>query len=184
MGLTRKFLKDLGLESEQIEKIVNEHTDVVSAIKEDLDTSNTKIKELEKETKEEVDLTNYVEKGKYETLETEYNTFKTETAGKETLAKKQGLVKEKVLKELKINEKIYSKVLKDIDFAKVELDGKGEIKDIETLKSSIKNDWGDFITTEKASGVNTATPPVGDKNETQKEPENLAEALQQKIEAK
>ncbi|MEG0282583.1 MAG: hypothetical protein RR523_15655 [Cetobacterium sp.] len=166
MGLTRKFLKDLGLESEQIEKIINEHTEVVTAIKEDLDTSNSKIKTLEKSAKEAVDLNNYVEKEKYTELETVYNTFKTEVAGKETLAKKQSLVKENVLKELKINEKIYAKVLKDIDFTKIELNEKGEIKEIDTLKNSIKNDWGDFITTENVSGAKTPTPPVINKNET------------------
>lgn len=159
MGLTRKFLKELGLESEQIEKIIGEHTDVITAIKEDLDTANSKVKDLEKSKKEEIDLTNYVEKSKYETLETQYNDFKTETANKETLAKKQEVVKEKILKELKLSDKVHSKVLKDIDFATIELDEKGNIKDIETLTNSIKNDWGDFVVTEEKQGSNVATPP-------------------------
>ncbi|MBD5159432.1 MAG: hypothetical protein HDT23_04230, partial [Ruminococcus sp.] len=46
MSLTRKFLEELGIEPENIEKIVGKHTEVTTALKEQSDGFRTQLEEL------------------------------------------------------------------------------------------------------------------------------------------
>ena len=165
MALTRKFLEALGIEQAKIDEIISEHTEVTNALKADRDNYKEKAEkydeikteldkaksELEKVSKDEY-------KTKYESLEAEFNKYKTDIAEKEVKGKKEEAYK-KMLKEIGVNEKSIDAILKVKDLNTIELDDKGNIVDADTLKESEKKDWEGFIIESEVHGQDPSTPP-------------------------
>ena len=169
MALTRKFLEALGIEQAKIDEIISAHTEVTNALKADRDNYKEKAEkydetktELDK-AKSELDKVNKDEyKTKYESLEAEFNKYKTDIAEKEVKGKKEEAYK-KMLKEIGVNEKSIDAILKVKDLSTIKLDDKGEIVDVDTLKESEKKDWEGFIIESEVHGQNPSTPPDNDK---------------------
>lgn len=169
MALTRKFLEALGIEQAKIDEIISAHTEVTDSLKADRDSYKEKAEkydqtktELDK-AKSELDKVNKDEyKTKYESLEAEFNKYKTDIAEKEVKGKKEEAYK-KMLKEIGVNEKSIDAILKVKDLSTIKLDDKGEIVDVDTLKESEKKDWEGFIIESEVHGQNPSTPPDNDK---------------------
>ena len=165
MALTRKFLEALGIEQAKIDEIISAHTEVTNALKADRDNYKEKAEkydetktELDK-AKSELDKVNKDEyKTKYESLEAEFNKYKTDIAEKEVKGKKEEAYK-KILKEIGVNEKSIDAILKVKDLNTIELDDKGNIVDADTLKESEKKDWEGFIIESEVHGQDPSTPP-------------------------
>ena len=165
MALTRKFLEALGIEQAKIDEIISAHTEVTDSLKADRDSYKEKAEkydqtkteldkaksELEKVSKDEY-------KTKYESLEAEFNKYKTDIAEKEVKGKKEEAYK-KMLKEIGVNEKSIDAILKVKDLSTIKLDDKGEIVDVDTLKESEKKDWEGFIIESEVHGQDPSTPP-------------------------
>ena len=106
MALTRKFLEALGIEQAKIDEIISAHTEVTDSLKADRDSYKEKAEkydqtktELDK-AKSELDKVNKDEyKTKYESLEAEFNKYKTDIAEKEVKGRKEEAYK-KMLKEI------------------------------------------------------------------------------------
>lgn len=161
MALTRKYLKELGIEPEKIDLIIEAHTDVTTELKTERDDLKDKLTELdnlkaenEKLKKDSVSDSEWKEK--YDKLDAEYKGYKKEQSDKETLKAKQDAYLE-LLKEAKVSDKAFNKALKLADFETIELED-GKIKDAEKVTESIKTEWADFITTENTEGANTDNP--------------------------
>ena len=169
MALTRKFLEALGIEQAKIDEIISAHTEVTDSLKADRDSYKEKAEkydqtktELDK-AKSELDKVSEDEyKTKYESLEAEFNKYKTDIAEKEVKGKKEEAYK-KMLKEIGVNEKSIDAILKVKDFNTIKLDDKGEIVDVDSLKESEKKDWEGFIIESEVHGQNPSTPPDNDK---------------------
>lgn len=165
MALTRKFLEALGIEQAKIDEIISAHTEVTNALKADRDNYKEKAEkydetktELDK-AKSELDKVNKDEyKTKYESLESEFNKYKTDIAEKEIKGKKEEAYK-KMLKEIGVNEKSIDAIVKVKDLSSLKLDDKGEIVDVDALKESEKKDWEGFIIKSEEEGQNPNTPP-------------------------
>ena len=165
MALTRKFLEALGIEQAKIDEIISAHTEVTNALKADRDNYKEKAEkydetktELDK-AKSELEKVNKDEyKTKYESLEAEFNKYKTDIAEKEVKVKKEEAYK-KMLKEIGVNEKSISAILKVKDLSSLKLDDKGNIVDVDTLKESEKKDWEGFIIKSEEEGHDPSTPP-------------------------
>ena len=165
MALTRKFLEALGIEQAKIDEIISAHTEVTDSLKADRDSYKEKAEkydqtktELDK-AKSELDKVSKDEyKTKYESLEAEFNKYKTDIAEKEVKGKKEEAYK-KMLKEIGVNEKSIDAILKVKDLSSLKLDDKGEIVDVDTLKESEKKDWEGFIIESEVHGQNPSTPP-------------------------
>lgn len=166
MALTRRFLKDLGIEPENIEKIIGEHSETVTALKdqidtvtqerdkfkpkaEQLDTVQKELDELKESTKDDT---------RYTELKAEYDKYKADIEARDLRTKKSDKVKA-VLKDIGIPERHYEKILKYSDIDKIELDDKGEIKEIAELKKNLEADWSDHIDKTEEHGAKTSTPP-------------------------
>ena len=165
MALTRKFLEALGIEQAKIDEIISAHTEVTDSLKADRDSykekaekyDQTKI-ELDK-AKSELDKVSKDEyKTKYESLEAEFNKYKTDIAEKEVKVKKEEAYKN-MLKEIGVNEKSIDAIVKVKDLNTIELDDKGNIVDADTLKESEKKDWEGFIIESEVHGQDPSTPP-------------------------
>ena len=169
MALTRKFLEALGIEQAKIDEIISAHTEVTDSLKADRDSYKEKAEkydqtktELDK-AKSELDKVSKDEyKTKYESLEAEFNKYKTDIAEKEVKGRKEEAYK-KMLKEIGVNEKSIDAILKVKDLSTIKLDDKGEIVDADTLKESEKKDWEGFIIESEVHGQDPSTPPDNDK---------------------
>ena len=165
MALTRKFLEALGIEQAKIDEIISAHTEVTDSLKADRDSYKEKAEkydeaktELDK-AKSELDKVNKDEyKNKYESLEAEFNKYKTDIAEKEVKVKKEEAYK-KMLKEIGVNEKSIGAILKVKDLSSLKLDDKGNIVDVDTLKESEKKDWEGFIIKSEEERQDPNTPP-------------------------
>lgn len=166
MAFTRKMLKDFGIEAEAIDKIIEEHRGTVDSLKDELDNLRNEIesakdikKELDKLKEETQKKDSY--KDKYEDLKKEYEKYKTDIDGEKVTAKKSEAYK-KALKDAGISDKRIDSVMRlakaDGYIDKLEFDGEN-VKDLDKIKETIKNTYGDYIETSTTVGANTATPP-------------------------
>ena len=144
MGLTRKFLSALGIETEKIEQIIEAHTEVTDALKAERDNYRT---DAEKKITES------------ENFRKQFEELKSEISAKETAEKKSGAFR-KLLKEKGYSEKGIEKIAKYGGYLDgIERDENGGIKNSENLVTSVENEWSEYKPVEKASYAEPSTPP-------------------------
>ena len=161
MALTRKMLKGMGLTEDQIDTIIEAHTDTVNALKDERDKYKEDAEKLDGVQKELLDLKNKGDDGfekKYNDLKKEYDDYKAEQDAKATKAAVESAYKA-MLKEAGISEKRIASVLRVTDLSEVKLDKDGKLKDKDKLVDDVKAEWADFIETSGTKGADTATPP-------------------------
>lgn len=184
MALTRKLLKGMGLTEEQIDTVIEAHTETTDALKNERDGYKKDAEKLPGVQKELDDLKAAGDDGfqaKYEKEHADFEAYKAEQAKKESRAAKEKAYRN-LLKSAGIGEKRIESVLKVSDLDSVELDENGAIKDADKLTESVKSEWADFVVTTSTKGADTATPPVN--NPTPAEPKSLADALRAKYDKK
>lgn len=162
MPFTRKFLSALGIEADKVDEIIAAHTEVTDALKEERDKYKADAERLPDIEKRLAEAEKKVEgddpyKEKYEALQKEYEDYKADVSNKETTAKKESAFRH-VLKDIGIPDKRIDSVIKVSDINGIELTEEG-IKDEETLKAKLKEEWSDFIATKSTEGVPSANPP-------------------------
>lgn len=172
MSLTRKALKAMGLTDEQIDSVIEMHTDTVSGLKDKLEAAENNSKDVEKLTAEVEKYKNELEKAnksiaesekvkeQYENTKTEYEKYKGEIAAKETKAAKEKAVRE-YFKSKGINDDNMSIAMRGIksEIDAAELDEKGKIKDIKVFDELIKGDYAKLISHTEVKGVQTQVLP-------------------------
>lgn len=165
MALTRRLLKGMGLTEEQMDTILEAHTETVDGLKEQVakyKADAESVPELRKELeKAQADLEEEKKgswKVKYDAMKEEYEGYKSEQVKKETHATKEAAYRE-LLRQAGVSEKRIAAVLKVTDVDSIDLDSKGNVKNSEKISEDIKKEWSDFIVTSKTSGAETATPP-------------------------
>ena len=162
MALTRKLLKGMGLTEEQMDTIIEAHTDTVDGLKTDLARYKA---DAEKLPGVQAELENLKAKGddgwkdKHDKIKKEFDDYKKEQMQKETKSAKESAYRE-LLKSAGISEKRLDSVLKVTDLSAVELLEDGKIKNADDLKKSIKEEWADFVVTTKQKGADTKDPPA------------------------
>lgn len=177
MALSRKYLQGMGLTEEQVNAIVEANEETITGLKNEIDKFRTASEEAEKKlAKVQKELDTIKEeaeenegknpyKVKYDAIKEEFENYKKDINAKETKASKEEAYRS-LLKECGVSEKRINSVVKVSDVDGVELDENGKIKDAETLKKSIKEEWSDFITSESEQGAKTTTPPANNGGST------------------
>lgn len=163
MAFTRKFLSALGIEADKVDEIIAAHTEVTDALKEERDKYKADAERLPDIEKRLAEAEKKMEgddpyKEKYEALQKEYEDYKADVSNKETTAKKESAFRH-VLKDIGIPDKRIDSVIKVSDINGIELTEEG-IKDEDTLKAKLKEEWSDFIATKSTEGVPSANPPT------------------------
>ena len=190
MALTRKFLEALGIEQAKIDEIISAHTEVTDSLKADRDSYKEKAEKYD-ETKTELDkakseldkVSKDEYKTKYESLEAEFNKYKTDIAEKEVKVKKEEAYK-KMLKEIGVNEKSIDAIVKVKDLSSLKLDDKGNIVDVDTLKENEKKDWEGFIIKSEEEGHDPSTPPDKQKENVDTSKMSMDEYIKARSEGK
>lgn len=168
MALTRKLLKGMGLTEEQVDTIIEAHTDSLEAVKEERDTLKDKAdkfdsvsKELEKlkeSAKNEDGET--VSKTEYDKIKKEYEDYKADITAKETKTAKEHAFRE-ILTAAGIPEKRQTAIIKasGAEIDALEFDKDGKVKNSDKISENVKTEWADFVVTTTVQGAETVTPP-------------------------
>lgn len=174
MALSRKSLKAMGLTDEQIDSVIEMHTETVSGLKDKIEAVENNVETVEKlkadveKYKSELEAAkqSIADNGKYKELyeseKSEYEKYKGEITAKETQAAKESAVWE-YLSSKGIPEKRKSAIMRGIkeEITSTELTDKGKIKDTKVFDSLIGEGgvYYDFIPKTETIGANPQTLP-------------------------
>ena len=175
MALTRKLLKGMGLTDEQVDTIIEAHTDTVDGLKADVSKYKTDAEKLSDVQKELDELKAKGDDGwkeKYDNLKGEFDKYKTDVQEKETHNKKVEAYKA-ILKDANLSEKGIEKAVKYADWDKIELDAEGKLKGANDHIKAVRDEWAEYVTTTTTTGAKTSTPPVNNGGKTGKTKEEI-----------
>ena len=163
MAMTRKALKAMGLTDEQIDSIIEMHTDTVDALKGKLKAVEEKANKLDA-VQDELDKLKENSgddyKAKWEKVKDDFETYKNGVAEKETKAAKEKAVKA-YFESKNItgnNLDIAMRGCRD-EIGAIELDG-DKIKDTAALDALVDGTFAGLVVTKSVQGAQTANPPA------------------------
>ena len=166
MALTRKLLKGMGLTDEQVDTIIEAHTDTVDGLKADVSKYKTDAEKLSDVQKELDDLKAKGDDGwkeKHDKLKGEFDKYKTDVQEKETHSKKVEAYKA-ILKDANLSEKGIEKAIKYAEWDKIELETDGKLKGASDHIKAVKEEWAEYVTTTTTTGAKTSNPPANNGN--------------------
>lgn len=163
MALTRKLLKGMGLTDEQMDTIIEAHTDTVDGLKSDVAKYKADAEQLPK-VQRELDTLKAAGDGgyqeKYEKVKKDFDDYKAEVSGKEAKA-----AKEKAVRAYYESKGITGKSL-DIairgsgtEIESLEMDG-DKIKDTSALDELVNGTFSGLVATTETRGAQTSNPPA------------------------
>lgn len=162
MAFSRKTLKAMGFTDEQVESLIEMHSETVEGLKSQMEKYKADAEKLPNVQKElETAKEAAKNSGDAQKIQKDFDDYKAEVQAKETKAKKESALR-KVAKDAGLTEAGIAKALKYSDYAAIELDDKGEIKTAKDLIKSLKEEWPEHLVKENGNGAPTATPPGGD----------------------
>ena len=162
MALTRKLLKGMGLTDEQVDTIIEAHTDTVDGLKADVSKYKADAEKLPGVQKELDDLKAAGDGGykeKYEKEHSAFEAFKSDITAKQTKAAKEKAVRA-YFESKNITGANLDLAMRGCgeEMAALEMDG-DKIKDTESLDALIGGTYKSLVSTTQIKGANPATPP-------------------------
>lgn len=161
MALTRKMLKAMGIDDEKIDQIIEAHTEVTDALKNENEGLKKKAADYDTVKKELDGLkANPTDdwKEKHDKVKKEFDDYKNGIESEKTLASKKNAVKSIIenagIKDPAIVELIMLKTKYD----DIELDG-DKVKDAEALTNTLKTDYAAYVEKDSKGGAKVDTPP-------------------------
>ena len=163
MALTRKLLKGMGLTDEQVDTIIEAHTDTVDGLKEQVKTYKADAEKLPDVQKELDDLKAAGDGGweeKAKDFEKKYNDLVAENKNKETKAAKESAAKA-FFESKGITGSSLEIAMRgsSAEIAALDLDGE-KIKDSSALDALVNGTFKALVSTTTTKGANIPNPPV------------------------
>ena len=160
MALSRKSLKAMGLTDEQVDSVIEMHTETVDGLKAQINEAKETVDNLTKERDalKASSNRNVEDDEKYKALKDEYDNYKKGVEESQTKAKIESAYKD-LLKSAGLAEKYIEKILKVTDLSKEKLDKEGHLEKSDALKATALKEWPEFVATEGKKGADTSTPP-------------------------
>ena len=158
MAMTRKALKAMGMTEEQVDSIIEMHTESMNVLREQINTLKAdadKVPALEKKLKEMESGEDY--KAMYEAEKTAHDKTKSEHAAKETAATNERLFRAELTK-VGITGKRADQIVKLTDMAAFKVKN-GEYEDAAAVEKHIRDEYSEFVPATKTEGANVPTPP-------------------------
>ena len=163
MALTRKSLKAMGLTDEQVDSIIEMHTDTVDGLKEQVNTYKADAEKLPNVQKELDDLKAAGDGGfkeKFEKEHIDFENFKKTIQEKETKAAKESAAKAFFeSKGITGNSLEIAMRGSSAEIAALDLDGE-KIKDSSALDALVNGTFKALVSTTTTKGANIPNPPV------------------------
>lgn len=162
MALTRKLLKGMGLTDEQVDTIIEAHTDTVDGLKADVSKYKADAEKLPGVQKQLDDLKAAGDGGYKEKFEKErkaFEDYKADITAKETKAAKEKAVRA-YFESKNITGANLDLAMRGCgeEMAALEMDG-DKIKDTKSLDALIGGTYKSLVSTTQIKGANPATPP-------------------------
>lgn len=162
MALTRNFLKAMGLNDEQVNSVIDAHTDTVDALKKERDDWKGKAETVGTLTRERDEALEKLSKaGDAATVQKAFDDYKAGVEKEKLNAKKAAALAAAFDAAGVKRESFRNAMLKGWDMEKVELDDSGAIKDMDGLKAAVQKDYADFIATGEDKPLPPNNPPGG-----------------------
>ena len=163
MSLTRKLLKGMGLTDEQVDTIIEAHTDTVDGLKEQVKAYKADADKLPNVQKELDDLKAAGDGGfkeKFEKEHSDFENFKKTIQEKETKAAKESAAKAFFeSKGITGNSLEIAMRGSSAEIAALDLDGE-KIKDSSALDALVNGTFKALVSTTTTKGANIPNPPV------------------------
>lgn len=162
MALTRKLLKGMGLTDEQVDTIIEAHTDTVDGLKADIGRYKADAEKLPGVQKQLDDLKAAGDDGYKEKYEKEHSAFEIYKA--DVTAKEAKAAKEKAVRAYFVGKNITGANLElamrgcGEEMAAIELDG-DKIKDTKSLDALVAGTYKGLVSTSRTKGTDTSNPP-------------------------
>jgi len=162
MSLTRKSLKAMGLTDEQVDSIVEMHTETVDALKAQRDEYKTN---AEKYTAVQTELDALKAKGddgfkaKFEKVTKDFEDFKASVTAEKTAEKRTSAIKA-YFEKAGIAGNNLAIAMRCVANEKLELDG-DNLASTEILDNLVKGDLAGLVQTTRVDGQRVETPPSG-----------------------
>lgn len=161
MALTRKFLREKGIEDETvIQEIIDAHMETVTPLKAyrgeaerlagELSTAQEQLNEANKKL-ESADKDDYKEK---------YEALVKENQQKEVRTAKEAVIRD-LCKDVGLSEKGTALALKYTNLDTIELGSDGKPTNGAAVKEILLSDWGDYKETRNQTGADVKNPPNG-----------------------
>ena len=163
MALTRKLLKGMGLTDEQVDTIIEAHTDTVDGLKADVSKYKTDAEKLSDVQKELDELKAKGDDGwkeKHDKLKGEFDKYKGDIEAKETKAKVNNAVRSYLESKSITGDNLDLAMMAcESIIASAELDG-DKLKDTTALDTLVDSKFKRLVTHTTTKGANTANPPA------------------------
>jgi len=159
MGLTRKFLAALGIESDKVDEIINAHAETVNGLKEEAENYKADAEKLATVQKELETLKKSTAGKDYDKLAKEFEDYKAEIAAKETRAAKEKAYRD-ALKDSNLTDRGIEKAIKFADWDKIELEDDGTLKGAKDHVKAAREEWAEYVSKTTTDGAKTPTPPA------------------------
>lgn len=163
MSLTRKLLKGMGLTDEQVDTIIEAHTDTVDGLKEQVKNYKADAEKLPNVQKELDDLKAAGDGGfkeKFEKEHSDFENFKKTIQEKETKAAKESAAKAFFeSKGITGNSLEIAMRGSSAEIAALDLDGE-KIKDSSALDALVNGTFKALVSTTTTKGANISNPPI------------------------
>ena len=151
MAFTRSTLKAMGFTDEQVQSLIELHTETTDALKAEIKKYKEEAEKLpdvqEQLNKAKSDLEAAQKddyKGKYESEKAAHEKLKSDIEAEKTTAKKSNAFKA-YLKEKGYSDTAINKITKYGGYVEgIELDEKDQIKEVEKLQTSIDTEWAEY----------------------------------------
>ena len=166
MALTRNFLKSMGLTDEQVNAIIENHTDTVEGLKAERDGYKAT---AEKQTQNEAEITRLTNElaearknsGDAAKVQADFDAYKQQIADEKAAAQTDADVLA-LLKEAGIQRESFQQLAsKSFDRSKIKRGEDGSISNRQELLEGIKTDFADCIATQQQQGTPPNNPPLG-----------------------
>ena len=170
MALSRKSLKAMGLTDEQIESVIEMHSDTVNDLKDQITAATANKEDFDKLKSENENLKTQLSESKqaaadaekykrdYESVKNELDTFKSDVETKAAKAEADKAFT-KWLTDNGYTDKGANKIVKYGGFTP-EFNKDGTIKNADKLNESVAAEWPEYKITAKTEGAKTETPPA------------------------
>lgn len=161
MALTRKFLREKGIEDETvIQEIIDAHMETVTPLKAYKSESERLTGELADAQAQLTAANKKLEAAGQDDYKAKYDALVQENQQKEVRTAKEAALKG-LLGELGISEKGQSLALKYTNLDTVELDSAGKLANGAAVKEAVLADWGDYKETRNQTGADVKNPLNG-----------------------
>lgn len=163
MALTRNFLKSMGLTDEQVNAIIENHTDTVEGLKKERDGYKAEAEKVEGLTTQLSEANDKLAKaGDSAKIQKEFDDYKAGIEAEKTTAKKRSAMDALLKDKVGIARESARKLILDaMDMTAYELGDNNQFKDADTITTKMKEKHAEWIGEVKTEGVKPLNPPTG-----------------------